>query len=565
MAWRFEGGRPVAAAVLGGAAAVALAWSVAAALVAGFDAREWSQLAAQPQLVPALWLSLITGVCAFGLALAGTAVILAASHHSAGWLRLLRRLPAMLALPHAAFAIGFLLLMAPSGWLVRVGVALLSPFNQWLGMAMDSPPSWQSTQDPWGLGLIAVLTCKEIPFLLWAALAQLGRADLARKLKMELQVAQSLGYSPRSAWWRVVWPQLLPRLQAPLLAVWVYSMTVVDVALLVGPTTPAPMAVLVWQWLQDPDPERNAMGAAGAWLLTATVGVLALLLPALQGLWRRWAQEKWTRGVAPVHWGVMRTTRSPTPVLPWLLSWIYAAVALALLMGSVMGAWLFPDLWPQGWTIQAWQAVVQSADVVWATLALGASSSVAALLWCVVWLEYAPPLWQQRLQGLWYLPLLLPTVLWTLGLHQATLAWGIDGTATGVWLAHSLCVLPYVLLTLQGPYGDFDPRLRFVSASLGRSQAAYLWYVKWPLLRAPLASATAVGFAVSVAQYVPTLYVGAGRFATVNTEAVALAAGGQRSLMAAFAVLVWTLPAWVFGLAAVAGRARRFRPRQTLQ
>jgi putative thiamine transport system permease protein len=33
----------------------------------------------------------------------------------------------MLALPHAAFAIGLLLLISPSGWLVRTVVALAPP------------------------------------------------------------------------------------------------------------------------------------------------------------------------------------------------------------------------------------------------------------------------------------------------------------------------------------------------------------------------------------------------------------------------------------------------------
>jgi putative thiamine transport system permease protein len=55
---------------------------------------------------------------------------------------------------------------------------------------------------------------------------------------------------------------------------------------------------------------------------------------------------------------------------------------------------------------------------------------------------------------------------------------------------------------------------------------------------------------VSVAQYLPTLYVGAGRFNTVTTEAVNLAAGGQRSLTAAYAWLQWLLPVLVFALAA---------------
>lgn len=102
--------------------------------------------------------------------------------------------------------------------------------------------------------------------------------------------------------------------------------------------------------------------------------------------------------------------------------------------------------------------------------------------------------------------------------------------------------------------------LQAVAASLGHTRWAFVWRIKWPLLRAALAASFAVGFAVSVAQYLPTLYVGAGRFGTATTEAVALAAGGQRSLMAAFAALQWLLPALVFGLAAWAGRERRFAP-----
>ena len=242
------------------------------------------------------------------------------------------------------------------------------------------------------------------------------------------------------------------------------------------------------------------------------------------------------------------------------LSFAYAAVAAALALGSVIGVWPFPGLWPQAWTGQAWRAVADSAPVVWTTLALALASSAAALLWAVAWLECAPPAWQRRLQGLLYLPLLLPSVLWALGLHQLALAWGVDGDITGLWLAHTLCVLPYVLLSLQGPYGGFDARLQAVAASLGRTRWVFVWRIKWPLLRAALAASFAVGFAVSVAQYLPTLYVGAGRFGTATTEAVALAAGGQRSLMTAFAALQWLLPALVFGLAAWAGRARRFAP-----
>jgi putative thiamine transport system permease protein len=231
------------------------------------------------------------------------------------------------------------------------------------------------------------------------------------------------------------------------------------------------------------------------------------------------------------------------------------------LLGSFTGTWPFPSLMPTHWSLAAWGTVWESMATVWTTVWLAAASAACALVWVVAWLEWAPKVWQQRMQTLAYAPLLLPALLWVIGLHRLTLAWGLDATASGVWLAHTLACLPYVLLTMVGAYGGFDARCRQLAASLGQTRSAFLLRVKWPMLRATLASGFAVGFAVSVAQYLPTLYVGAGRISTVTTEAVALAAGGQRSLMAAFAWLQWLLPALVFAGAAWLGRKRRFLQR----
>jgi putative thiamine transport system permease protein len=114
--------------------------------------------------------------------------------------------------------------------------------------------------------------------------------------------------------------------------------------------------------------------------------------------------------------------------------------------------------------------------------------------------------------------------------------------------------LPYVFTALAPAWRSFDGRYESTALALGRRRIAFWWRVKWPLLAAPLASALAIGFAVSVAQYLATQFIGAGRHATVTTEAVALASGGQRTLAAAFALLQALLPAAGFLLAAVVGR-----------
>lgn len=514
----------------------------------------WEDHSHLSQTTEAIILSLWTGLAATALAVTLVAWILAASYGTPQWQRLIRWISPMLAVPHAAFAIGVVVLVAPSGWLLR----LLSPW----ATGLQAPPPWATTQDPWGLGLITVLALKEIPFLLWAALAHLQRADVAQRLQRELLLCHTMGYSPTQAWWRVGWPQLAPPLRGPLLAVLAYGLTVVDVALVIGPTTPPTLAVLAWQWLQDADAATNAKGVAVAWILAVVVlaaaglGWAATQLP----VWRR----HWTRGLPVKYLPLAFNTKNfahparwASSVFPFLVC-VYALVLLALALGSVMGNWPFPALMPEVLTWAAWRSVAASSDTISTTVWLGLASSATALAMAVAWLELAPKRWTTPAQIVLYVPLVLPAVLWVVGLHRLALALNLDATSWGLWLAHTLTCLPYVVLALQGPYTGFDARLAQVAASLGRTRADFLLRVKWPLLRAAITASFAVGFAVSVAQYLPTLYVGAGRFNTVTTEAVNLAAGGQRSLTAAYAWLQWILPVLVFGVAAWLGRARRF-------
>jgi putative thiamine transport system permease protein len=535
--------RPAAAALLllVGLPLLAVA---AQSLRALFDAAAWVSLVNDPQWLPALGLSLWTGLASTALAWWITAWLLAQGFVRQRLGALLSGLPVMLATPHAAFAIGLVFLIAPSGWILRA----LSP---WL-TGFDWPPPWPTTQDPWGLGLIVALTLKEIPFLLWTAATQLQRDDVRQRWRAEHTLAQTLGYAPHRAWWRVVWPQLAPRLFWPLLAVLAYGLTVVDMALVIGPASPPTLAVLAWQWLQDADLAVNARGAVAGGVLALAVLGAALGWRALQAVMARRARR--ANGAR----GRPASSAAHLPGL-WLLGGVYAAVLLALAVGSVAGVWRFPALWPDALTAQAWLSVWASLDTVGTTLGLALASTALALVWCVAWLELSPRAWDQALRPLLYLPLVLPAVLWVVGLYSVALQWRLEGQWLGLLLAHTVMVLPYVLLALSPAYLGFEPRAAQLSDSLGHSRAAFLWRVKWPLLRRSLAASAAVGFAVSVTQYLPTLYIGAGRFATVTTEAVTLAAGAQRSLTSAYAGLQFLLPVLAFGLAAWIGRPRRFR------
>lgn len=522
----------------------------ALALVSLFDATAWHALWQDPHGLPALALTLWTGLASTALAWWLSALLLAQGFVRQSLGRLLRGLPVMLATPHAALAIGLVFLLSPSGWALRA----LSP---WL-TGFEFPPPWPTTQDPWGLGLIVALTAKEIPFLLWTAATQLQRDDVRQRWRSEHALAQTLGYSPQRAFWRVVWPQLSARLWWPLLAVLAYGLTVVDMALVIGPASPPTLAVLAWQWLQDADLAMNAQGAAAGGVLALALLASALLWRAAQGLSARSGHAlNGVRGAAPPPGSTSKSER--VPVSFHLLAGLYGAVLLALAVGSIAGVWPFPRVWPEAVTGQAWQRVWDSRNTVGTTLGLALASAALALAWSVAWLELAPRRWDTALRPVLYVPLVLPAVLWVVGLYHLALWWRLEGQWLGLLLAHTSMVLPYVLLTLSPAYLGFDARYAALSASLGHGPWRFLWRIKWPLLRRALAASAAVGFAVSVAQYLPTLYVGAGRFNSVTTEAVNLAAGAQRSLTSAYAGLQFVLPVLAFALAAWLGAPRRFK------
>ena len=58
----------------------------------------------------------------------------------------------------------------------------------------------------------------------------------------------------------------------------------------------------------------------------------------------------------------------------------------------------------------------------------------------------------------------------------------------------------------------------------------------------PIGAALFIGFAVSIALYLPTVFVGSGRIATITVEAVSLAASGSRGPAGVAAILQLLIP-----------------------
>ncbi|MEF0722001.1 ABC transporter permease subunit [Klebsiella pneumoniae] len=303
----------------------------------------------------------------------------------------------------------------------------------------------------------------------------------------------------------------------------------------------------LWQRLPflTPPVDRYGIGLGLTMALKESAFVLwviyGLLLMAILG------------GLALVAWGGwrlqrqyqpdLRGVRHPHPhALPGRL--LAALLPLSGLLGALLLAGLARSAPPQ------MDALGNSLGLALAACALGAAV-------CLLWLACGPA----RGDGWVWLPLVLPALPLADGQYRLALYAWLDGDWWTVLWGHLLWVVPWMLFILRPAWRQRDPRLTVVARTLGWGSTRIFWLLTLPSLTRPLLTALAVGFSVSIAQYLPTLWLGAGRIPTLTSQAVALSSGGEAQTLAAQALWQLLLPAVCFTLTALlawlAGRYRR--------
>ena len=517
--------------------ALPIAAGLAGTLAPAVSGHGFATLGQWPGLPRALALSVGTGLISTLAALAITVLMIAALHDRPGFVAFRRVLSPLLALPHAAAALGLAFLVAPSGWIVR----LISPW----ATGWDNPPDLLILNDPIGIALTLGLVAKEVPFLMLMALAILPQTDMARRG----QIAASLGYGRVMGFMLSTLPALYKGLRLPVFAVLAYGMTNVDMAMILGPTLPPSFAVQITDWMGAPSLQHLSTAAAGALVQLALVAatlalwlgaerVLAPLIPVLAAAGLR-----------------ARALDAPMAVLAGLMAGLIALGLFAGMTGlalwSFAGLWQFPDALPETLSLKTWtKAAPDLAEQSATTLAIALAASLGALALALAALE-AEARHGRAIGAVWliYLPLIMPQVAFLPGLQVMALHLGAKGSAATVAAAHLIFVLPYVWLSLAPAFRGWDGRIGLTAAAMGTKPAHIFWRLRLPMLLAPVWTALAVGVAVSVGQYLPTLMLGGGRVETLTTEAVALSSGGDRRLIGATALMQMALPALGFALA----------------
>lgn len=503
-----------------------------------FTTEHFSALGKVPGIMRSAALSVLIGLVTTLVSLGAVAAFVASDLGTPGFARMRRMISPLLSVPHAAAAFGLAFLIAPSGMLMR----LVSP---WL-TGLDRPPDLLIVNDPMALSMMAGLIVKEIPFLFLVTLAALPQTRHVETMRL----GRSLGYGRIASFTILLWPPLYRQIRLAVFAVVAYASSVVDVALILGPHLPPTLPVRLIDWMNDPDLETRFLASAGAVLqlgvtLTALIAWIglerigALLVCSSRQAGRRWRRDMTLRAAAR---GVMVASAAI----------VFGGIAV-LALWSVSGLWQFPDALPASFSLRSWmQALPRMSGPLATTLAVAGLSTLIALTLTILCLEREYETGRGRGRSallLIYLPLIVPQISFMFGLQVLSIWLGVDASFSALVLAHLVFVLPYVFLSLSDPWRAHDRRHDLIAAGLGMSRTRTLIAIRLPMLTRAILTAAAVGFSVSVGQYLPTVLIGAGRLTTVTTEAVALAAGGNRRVIGVYAFMQTLLPFLAFSIA----------------
>ncbi len=171
-----------------------------------------------------------------------------------------------LPVPNLAAAVAMLLLLTQSGWLARLAMQV---------RLIASPAQFPAlVYDPNGLGIIAAVIWKELPFLLLVALSLQSLQSLQSLRGSALTAAaRTLGATRWQATRRITLPLLLRGMAPSIVAVFVFVLGSLELPLVLAPSSPLPLPLLIQE-------RRQALDAAShgeAYVLALIATGLALI------------------------------------------------------------------------------------------------------------------------------------------------------------------------------------------------------------------------------------------------------------------------------------------------
>jgi ABC-type spermidine/putrescine transport system, permease component II len=119
-------------------------------------------------------------------------------------------------------------------------------------------------------------------------------------------------------------------------------------------------------------------------------------------------------------------------------------------------------------------------------------------------------------RGIFMLPMLIPLILIAIGCFFVYAKIGLNGTTTGLVMAHTVLALPFVVIAVLSGFASYDMNQERVAQSLGASRPWAFLTVTLPQIKLSVMSGALFAFVTSFDEVVIALFISGGQNATLT-------------------------------------------------
>lgn len=214
-----------------------------------------------------------------------------------------------------------------------------------------------------------------------------------------------------------------------------------------------------------------------------------------------------------------------------------------LVLWAFAGEWRFPDLLPTTWSLRGMNHLFEPGGGVlgaaFNSLVIGAATAAASV---AVGLPAGMAIggYEWRFKGVVIffilLPILVPPLASTMGVHVTFIRLGLADALPGVFLVHLVPTVPYTALILAGVFAERTGELEEAARTLGAGPWQAFLRVTLPDVLPGVAVAGLFAFLISWGQYVLTLLIGGGNVVTLPMLLFSAASGNDPVITSALAL-----------------------------
>ncbi len=228
---------------------------------------------------------------------------------------------------------------------------------------------------------------------------------------------------------------------------------------------------------------------------------------------------------------------------------------MCLLVRSFSGIWRYPRLWPSDFNARAFSFILENCDPIMESLLSSLMYSLLTVIFTIlICLPAARVISRRNFTGktavefLLMAPILVPSMLFALGLYPVLFALNFTDNLAAVVLVLGLASFPYMMRALVSGFDSYSPNLDDTARMLGGTALGRIMDIHVPQLLPALLGGSTVVFLVAFTEYFLVFMIGGGVVRSYAGYLVPLIRSGDWNVGSALSLLFVIIPIALYGL-----------------